>query len=305
MKGWLLRNPEKMEDCSIQRILRAVEKNGVALEVVDPRKIHVFCDADFDGKIYVGDEIKEAPDYAIAAFFTEKGYHTSAVLKMLETVGVLCVNTYDCIKNVDDKLLSLQKVLELNKDILFPKTLLLTRDTTAAFVSAHFTYPVVMKVMHGSKAKGVVLAHSEKELNNLISISTASAIGDEIIIQEYIASSKGRDLRVILCNGKYNAACIRENPNSFVSNVAQGGKVTQTTAPESVQKAAEEIAQALQINMGSADFLFGENDTFYFCEANAMIGLAFDPEKEFAQLLRLVKSKPVPAWKKRLQQGEK
>lgn len=167
MKGWLLRNPEKMSDRTIQKIMDAVQKYNVDLEVVDPTKIHVFCDMNFDGKIYVGDEAKEAPDYVLSAFFTEKGYHTSSVLQMLESVGVLCLNTADCIKNVDDKLLSLQRIAVSVDGVLFPKTLLLTEDTTAEFISAHFTYPVVMKVMHGSKGKGVILVNTEKELSTI------------------------------------------------------------------------------------------------------------------------------------------
>lgn len=307
MKGWILRKPEKMNDRTIQRIMGVVEKHHIDLEVVDPTKIHVFCDAEFDGKIYVGNEVMEAPDYVIAAFFTEKNYHTGSVLKMLESHGVLCINTYDCIRSVDDKLLSIQKIVESTKGVLFPKTLLLTKEITAAFVSQHFTYPVVIKVMHGSKGKGVVLVHTEKELDNLININTASDFGDEIIIQECITSSKGRDLRLVICDGKCATSYVRENPNNFRSNVAGGGSITAYTVPESIKIVGEEIAKVMEMNMGSVDFLFGENDTFYFCEANAMPGLAlaFDIEKDFLNLLEQIKNRPEPEWKKRLRKGEK
>lgn len=305
MKGWILRKPSKMDDRSILRMMKVVEKHQIDLQVVDPTKIHVFCENQFDGKIYVGDEVMDVPDYVIAAFFTEKNYHTKSVLKMLGSLGVLCLNSYECITTVDDKMLTVQKIVELTEDVLFPKTLLLTHEVTAAFVSQHFTYPVVMKVMHGSKGKGVVLVHTEKELNNIININTAADFGDEVIIQEFIAPSKGRDIRLIICDGKYDTAFVRQNPNSFKSNTAGGGSITPFAAPESLAKVGEEIAKILDINMGSVDFLFGENDTYYFCEANAMIGLAFDPEKEFLNLLEQVKKRPEAPWKKRIKTGEK
>ncbi|MGV8906870.1 MAG: ATP-grasp domain-containing protein [Acetobacterium sp.] len=305
MKGWLLRNPGKMEDPSIVKIMKVVAENKIDLMVVDPLKIHVICDHDFDGKIYVGNEIMEVPDYVVAAFFTEKNYHTAAVLRMLESVGVLCINSYDCIKNVDDKLLTFQKVAESIEEINFPKTLLVTEETEAPFVSQLFDYPLVMKVMHGSKGKGVVLVNSEKELENLISMTTASAVGDEIIIQECIAASKGRDLRVVLCNGKYDSAFIRENEESFRSNIAKGGKKLCYTPPASVVEAAEKIAELLKINTGSVDFLFGENETFYLCEANAMPVIAFDLQEMFKNLVEQVKNQPEPIWKKRLSEEEK
>lgn len=304
MKGWLLRNPGKMDDPSIVKIMKVVEANKIDLEVVDPLKIHVVCDRNFDGKIYVGDEEKDVPDYVIAAFFTEKNYHTGSVLRMLESVGVLCINSYDCIKSVDDKLLTFQKVAESVEKVLFPKTLLVTEETEASFVSRIFSYPVVMKVMHGSKGKGVVLVHDEKELENLISMSVASKPEDEIIIQECIAASQGRDLRIVLSNGKFASALIRQNDKSFRSNVAKGGKITPFDPPESVVVAAEKVAEVLKINMGSVDFLFGENDTYYLCEANAMPGIAFDLQIMFKNLIAQVEALPEPVWKKRLRQGE-
>ncbi|HEY5537466.1 MAG TPA: ATP-grasp domain-containing protein [Acetobacterium sp.] len=305
MKGWLLRNPGKMDDPSIVKIMKVVAENKIDLTVVDPLKIHVICDHDFAGKIYVGNEVMDVPDYVVAAFFTEKNYHTAAVLRMLESVGVLCINSYDCIKNVDDKLLTFQKVAESIENINFPKTLLVTEETNASFVSQLFDYPLVMKVMHGSKGKGVVLVNTEKELDNLISMMTASEVGDEIIIQECIAASKGRDLRVVLCNGKYDNAFVRENEKSFRSNLAKGGKIIRYSPPASVMEAAEKIAELLKINMGSVDFLFGENDTFYLCEANAMPGISFDLHEMFKNLMEQVKNKPEPLWKKRLRDEER
>ena len=305
MKGWLLRNPGKMEDPSIVKIMKVVEELNVDLTVVDPLQIHVVCDHDFDGKLYVGDEIMEVPDYVVAAFFTEKNYHTSAALRMLESLGVLCINSYDAIKNVDDKLLTFQLVAESIEAVCFPKTLLVTEYTEASFVSKLFDYPMVMKVMHGSKGKGVVLVNNEKELDNLISMSTASEIGDQIIIQECIKASSGRDLRMILANGKFVKSFIRQNEKSFRSNLAKGGHIVDYTPPAAVIEAAEQVAQLLKINRGSVDFLFGENDTFYLCEANAMPGVAFDIKVMFADLMKQVKDRPEPLWKKRLREGGK
>jgi len=304
MQGWLLRRPEKMGDKSIQKIMGIVEKHGIDLKVVDPTQIRVLHEHNFAGKIYVGDVAMDVPDYIIAAFFTEKNYHTLSAIKMLEILGVTCINSYDCINNVDDKLLCVQKIAANCPEVLLPTTLLVEPGITAEFVSAHFTYPVVLKVMHGSKGLGVILVHTEKELANLLNIHGASGFGDEILIQEFIASSKGRDLRMIFCNGKFEQSFVRENGTSFRSNVAGGGSISQFAAPDSLIEQGEKIAALMGIAMGSVDFLFGPEDkTFYFCEANAMIGLSFDVEKEFIHLLEMVKNKPEAAWKKQLREG--
>lgn len=92
---------------------------------------------------------------------------------------------------------------------------------------------------------------------------------------------------------------------AFRSNLAKGGKIIRYSPPASVMEAAEKIAELLKINMGSVDFLFGENESFYLCEANAMPGIAFDLHEMFKNLMEQVKNKPEPLWKKRLRDEEK
>lgn len=302
MKGWLLRNPGKMDDPSILKIMKVVEESKIDLTIVDPQQIHMICDQNFDGKIYVGNEIMDLPDYVVAAFFTEKNYHTHSVLKMLESVGVLCINNYDCIKNADDKLLSFQKIAESIEGIRLPKTMLVTPHTEASLVSQLFSYPLVMKVIHGSKGKGVVLVNSEKELDNIINMITSGDLADQVLIQECIVNSSGRDLRIIISSGKYVKAFVRQNEENFRSNLAKGGHILEYEPSESLIQTAEEIAKLLKINMGSVDFLFGEDDTFYFCEANAMPGVAFDIQSMFNDLVKQIQEKPEPLWKKRMRE---
>ena len=304
MRGWILRKPEKMDNEAIQRIIALANSQGIQLEGVDPTLIRVFCGGEFDGRVYVGEELREVPDFAVAAFFTEKGYQTMAAVKMLEGAGVLCVNTYECFQNVDDKLLTVQKLSQALPQLLQPRTMLLTPEISAAFISQHFTYPLVMKVMHGSKGRGVVLVHSEKELEGLLDLYGASSYGDQVLIQEFIATSKGRDLRLIICDGKFDKALVRSNEQSFRSNTAGGGSITPYDAPPELAALGEQIAQVLQINIGSVDFLFGPGDTYYFCEANGMIGLSFDIKHEVLSLVEQVRRRPVPAWKKRRQEEQ-
>jgi glutathione synthase/RimK-type ligase-like ATP-grasp enzyme len=106
----------------------------------------------------------------------------------------------------------------------------------------------------------------------------AGTYDDEILVQECIEASKGRDLRIMLAGRKYSQAYIRDNGDEFKSNLSQGGELQFLTPPDEVIKIAEEVAQLLDIYFGSVDFLMGENDTYYICEANSMTGLTYSKE---------------------------
>lgn len=297
MKGWLLRNPQKMQDPSIVKIMKVVEERNIDLELVNPLDVQVVCEDNPDGMVYVGNEKKMVPDYVIAAFFAEKNYHAQSVLMMLESLGAFCINNWDCIEGVDDKLHVFQKVVKEIKGVKFPKTVLITDKTSPEFISSQFDYPVVMKVMHGSKGQGVVLVNSEKECDTLLNMTMAGKCADEIIIQECITSSRGRDIRIVLIDGKFETAFVRQNDSSFRSNIAKGGKKVDFDPPQQLIETAEKIASLLGIAVGTVDFLFGEEGTFYLCEANAMPGIAFDVEAVFKKVVKAVAERPVPAWK--------
>ncbi|WKY47083.1 ATP-grasp domain-containing protein [Eubacteriaceae bacterium ES3] len=297
MKGWLLRNPQKMEDPSIVKIMKVVKERNIDLELVNPLDIQVVCEDSPDGMVYVGDEKKMVPDYVIAAFFNEKNYHAQSVLVMLESLGVFCINNWECIQSVDDKLLVYQKVVKEIAGVKFPKTVLVTDKTTPEFISSQFDYPVVMKVMHGSKGLGVVLVNSEKECDTLMNMTMAGKCADEIIIQECIMTSSGRDIRIVLIDGEFETAFIRQNDESFRSNIAKGGKKVEFNPPAELIETAEKVAKLMGIAVGTVDFLFGEEGNFYLCEANAMPGVAFDVESVFKKIVKAVAQRPVPVWK--------
>ena len=59
----------------------------------------------------------------------------------------------------------------------------------------------MLKINNGSQGSGVELAENFEEIMSL-SEELSKKYNDDVLIQEYISSSKGKDLRVILCGGK-------------------------------------------------------------------------------------------------------
>ncbi|MGD9473460.1 MAG: RimK family alpha-L-glutamate ligase [Eubacteriaceae bacterium] len=278
MRGWLLLNQETIDDPSIQMIVGLIKKMNLDIEPVDIKAVQVLCSPEKLEFIQVGQKELAVPDFCLAAFFGGNNYHSQAVLQMLEGQGVFCVNSLESLKNTSDKLRTFQKVAASSKSILFPKTLLFTDTLNLDYVEKAIGFPCVVKVMHGSKGKGVILVKTADELKNLLDLLGAGTYDDEILVQECIQASKGRDLRIMLAGRKYSQAYIRDNGDEFKSNLSQGGELQFLTPPDEVIKIAEEVAQLLDIYFGSVDFLMGENDTYYICEANSMTGLTYSKE---------------------------
>ncbi|MGV8906871.1 MAG: ATP-grasp domain-containing protein [Acetobacterium sp.] len=275
MLGWLLVNQETLEEPSIQMIIKLIEKMALNIKIVEVSEVQVLCEPGISKNCFIDGSAAEIPDYALSAFFGGNNYNSKAVVKMLESMGVFCVNSSESLNNTADKLLTFQKLAAASESFLFPKTLLMTPKTKASFITKEIGFPCVVKVMHGSKGKGVIKVKTEKELENLLDINAALTYDDQILIQECILASKGRDMRIMLSGKKYATAYIRDNGEHFKSNLSQGGELQFITPPDKVIEMAEKVANDLDIYFGSVDFLFGENDTYYICEANSMTGLTY------------------------------
>jgi len=280
MLGWLLVNRETLEEPSIQTIIKLIEKMALNIKTVDVSEVQVLCEPGIIEKCFISGDATEIPDFALSAFFGGNNYQSKAVVKMLESLNVLCVNSSESLNNTADKLLTFQKLGAASSEFLFPKTVLMTAKTKPSFIGSELGFPCVVKVMHGSKGKGVVLIKTEKELENILDIYAAMNFDDHILIQECIAASKGRDMRIMLSGGKYSTAYIRDNGDNFKSNLSQGGELQFLTPPDQVIEIAEKAAAVLDIYFGSIDFLFGEDDAYYICEANSMTGLTYSADAQ-------------------------
>lgn len=250
----------------------AFEKNGIKLKKVMTDTIDISYP--FNGQITINKEKHPFPDAVISAYFGNINDYNLYVTRYFESMGVLCINTADCIIDARDKLKAILKISQNLPDIKIPDTLLLSQNTTVEFINKKMSFPCIIKILNGSKGIGVELCHSAQEAIKK-SKEFKEKYNDRVMLQKYIESSKGYDIRFIICGGKYIVSFIRQNNESFLSNVAKGGEIIPYTPKDEEIKAAQSIASLLNINLGSVDFLKGQNNELIFCEANAMPGLNY------------------------------
>ena len=90
--------------------------------------------------------------------------------------------------------------------------------------------------------------------------------------QEFIKSDSA-DFRATILNKKFIFGIERKNTGvDFRSNLAKGGTCKEWEADKNIIRTTEKIADNLNMDFGSVDFMFDGND-YYFSEANSCIGM--------------------------------
>ena len=88
----------------------------------------------------------------------------------------------------------------------------------------HFDHqPVVIKLLQGTHGQGVILAESTASARSIMETLNATKV--RFLVQEFIAESKGSDLRAIVVDGAVVASMKRSSKaGEFRSNLHRGGQ---------------------------------------------------------------------------------
>lgn len=282
MRGFLLVGDQSGFEKEMTYVQGMFKNLGYDLEAVNIYDIDVIVSNENNGKIRVNGKLVDCPEFAIVAAAREREtYHIKAVLRMFETMGVTLINTMDAIEKTGDKLYSFQLAKQHVPEVKIPKTMYITANTSLETIKEEIGFPLVLKIMYGFQGKGVSLIKTEDQLKDILNIVFASEFGDEIIAQEAIMSSAGRDIRVVVGAGEVVHTFMRHNEGEFKSNIHQGGSLEEFQAPQALIDASIKLAEAFDLKLGSIDYLIGENeDEFYLCELNSVPGISYIFEAE-------------------------
>ena len=212
---------------SIRRLLQEAKRLGVECDVVDPLECQVVVEGKSRGIMYHG---RELPHYdavlpRIGASVTDYGL---AVVKQFESFDTYVVNGSTAISESRDKLRSLQVLSQSGVHV--PATVLArgAKDLRAAMIAVK-EMPVILKILRGTQGVGVMIVHSPNSLASVL--ETLNTLEEDVLIQEFLKKSAGKDYRVFVVGGKIVAAMLRTAPTGeFRSNIHRGGEGTQSDA---------------------------------------------------------------------------
>src|SRR5205807_9040687 len=97
--------------------------------------------------------------------------------------------------------------------------------------------PAILKLLQGTQGVGVMIAHSLAEVESIL--STLWDLGQEILLQEFVAESRGRDVRALVVGDQVVGAMRREaKQGEFRSNIHRGAEGTPIDLPPAYAQAA-------------------------------------------------------------------
>ena len=132
-------------------------------------------------------------------------------------------------------------------------------------VEGNIGYPMVIKENNGSFGEQVYLVNNYYE-----AVEKIKDIGhDKFVMQEYIESSKGRDVRIHVVGDEVVTAMERVNDKDFRANITNGGKMKKYEPTPEQKQMAIDVCRELNLDFAGVDILFGKDNEPVLCEVNS------------------------------------
>ena len=236
---------------STQSLLTAAEKRNHEVEIIDPTYCNVMIE---DNKVLLQyhDEIIHDIDVIIPRVGASNTYYGTSVVRQFEAMGVYSVASSQGIIESRDKWTSFQLLAAAG--IPLPKTTLGSPAYLKDFLKDFGDSKVIIKILEGTHGTGVILC--ENYVNALSTVETLQNLRTRFVMQEYIAESKGSDIRAIVVGDQVVASMKRfSRPGDFRSNLHQGGSAEIYTLSEKEKEVAVAAAKALNLVVCGVDIL--------------------------------------------------
>ena len=248
----------------VRRLAEAAKRRGVAL-TPSPNTAFVQQIAPTVA-VSCGDRQLTSADFVI---FWDKD---TRLAQALEACGVRVYNSAAAVAACDDK--SETHRLLASHGVPMPRTMLApmayTKVTEAVepFLTAaecRLGYPMVVKECYGSFGEQVYLAENGEDLRRVV----YQMDGRKFLLQEFVAASAGRDVRLYVIGDAVAASICRCSETDFRANVELGGTVTPHQPTQQEVALAMRCRQILGLDFCAVDLLYGSDGQPLVCEVNS------------------------------------
>ncbi len=277
----------------VRRFIAEAAKMDITLKVFKTGQFDLLVtEEDRDSILIDGDPVP-LPDFCFPYLHHgDRSYFSLSIVRQLERLGVTVFNTAATIEMVADKLHTHQVLAE--NGMPTPSTMLAKFPVDIDLIERTIGFPVVVKTLLGSDGSGVFLIENASAFDDLMALIGETNPDIQIIFQKFVASSRGRDLRLFVVDGEVVASMERKaRDGGFKANYSTGGAVSEYVPDAEAIEMSVRTAALLDIQVAGIDLLFTEKG-YTICEANTFPGFkgleeACDvnvPQKIFEAMLR-------------------
>jgi ribosomal protein S6--L-glutamate ligase len=237
---------------STRRLVKTAKKRGHKVRVADPLDF-VPVMSRHAPTLYYKDRPVDDVDLVIPRIGASMTNYGLAVVRQLDMMGIPVLNNAVAIARSRDKLRAMQ-LLTL-KDIDVPVTVCAKHpaelDVALDLVGGP---PVIVKLLQGTQGVGVMIAETKEAAKALL--QTLWGMDQDLILQQYIGESKGKDLRVIVVGGRVVAAMRRSaKKGEFRANLHRGGKGRKVRLSEEAERVAILATKIMALEIAGVDLL--------------------------------------------------
>lgn len=254
---------------STRRLREAGEARGHAVRVLDTFSCSIGLETGAPELYYKGRRVGRF-DAIVPRIGASISFYGTAVVRQFEQMGVYSLAASHAISVARDKLRSMQ--ILSRHDIGLPATAFVRdRREILPAIERVGGVPVIIKLLEGTQGIGVILADNVKIAEAII--ETLQGARQNVLIQKFVAESKGRDVRAFVIGERVVAAMRRTaTGQEFRSNVHRGGATEAITLDPMFERTAVHAAQILGLRVAGVDML-ESSDGPRVMEVNASPGL--------------------------------
>ncbi len=254
---------------STRRLVEAATMRGAKVRVLDTLRFAIDLEEGQPDLYYRGKQLT-AYDAVLPRIGASVTYFGTAVVRQFEQMDVFSINSSAGILNSRDKLRSMQ-ILSRHQIGIPQTTFVRDRKDILPAINRVGGAPVIIKLLEGTQGVGVILAESEKMAEAII--ETLQSTKQNVLVQRFVAESKGKDIRAFVVGDRVVAAMRRvAQGTEFRSNVHRGGIAEQVELDDTYKETAVRAAQIMGLRVAGVDMLEG-NDGPQIMEVNSSPGL--------------------------------
>ncbi len=237
---------------STRRLVEAVKARRQRVVVLDTLRCNLILARGEPGLTYRGVALRNV-DVVIPRIGASITGYGLAVVNQFDMMGVPVLNNSVPIARSRDKLRCLQLLARFGLDI--PRTVMARdRSNIPRLLKDVGGLPAIVKLIRGTQGVGVMLASTLSELEGIL--ATFSDLGQDIVLQEFIAESRGRDVRALVVGDRVVAAMRRRaKRGEFRSNLHRGGRGKAVKLAPAYLQAAVSAARIIGLEVAGVDML--------------------------------------------------
>jgi len=254
---------------STRRLIEAAKERGHDVTVVNTLACALVMVGGKFTMLHHGEPL-ERPNVVIPRIGTSVTEYGMSVVKQFELMGIPVLNNRRAIALSRDKLRAAQFMASAG--LATPPTVAL-RDPAGleALGEQRGGPPLIVKPVRGTQGVGVMLMESVESIRAIS--ETMWGLGQNFVMQKFIAEARGRDIRAFVVGRKVVAAMRRvSDKRDFRANIHRGGRGEPLKLPRALAQLAIKASTQMGLEVAGVDLLETRNGPMLL-EVNSSPGL--------------------------------